>query len=86
MELRCYLYIYDMEDMYLKEPAPYINDNGSGVALILEIARRMADAAAHAFLTFAMTASAVNGTDKGRGLGKRKDAITHWLNRHWANN
>jgi Zn-dependent M28 family amino/carboxypeptidase len=30
----------------------------------------MSDAAAHAVLTFAMTTSAVNGTDKGNGNGK----------------
>jgi len=30
---------------------------------------QMSDAAAHAVLTFAMTTSAVNGTDKGRGYG-----------------
>jgi Zn-dependent M28 family amino/carboxypeptidase len=31
---------------------------------------QMSDAAAHAMLTFAMTSSAVNGTDKGNGPGK----------------
>ena len=29
----------------------------------------MSDAAAHATLTFALTTSAVNGTDKGKGTG-----------------
>jgi Zn-dependent M28 family amino/carboxypeptidase len=33
------------------------------------------DAAAHATMTFAMTTSSVNGTDKGKGLGKWKDGM-----------
>lgn len=36
---------------------------------------QMSDAAAHAVLTFAMTTSSVNGTDKGKGLGKFKDGM-----------
>jgi Zn-dependent M28 family amino/carboxypeptidase len=39
-------------------------DNPDSVAL-----EQMSDAAAHAILTFAMTTSAVNGTDKGKGHG-----------------
>jgi len=39
-------------------------DNVNAVAL-----EQMSDAAAHAVLTFAMTTSAVNGTDKGKGHG-----------------
>ena len=38
-----------------------------------DVLEEMADAAAHAIQTFAMTTSAVNGTDKGKGLGKWKD-------------
>jgi Zn-dependent M28 family amino/carboxypeptidase len=38
-----------------------------------EVLEEMADAAAHAIQTFVMTTSAVNGTDKGKGLGKWKD-------------
>jgi len=33
---------------------------------------QMSDAVAHSVLTFAMTTSSVNGTDKGKGLGKFK--------------
>jgi len=36
----------------------------------LEALDQMSDAAAHAVMTFAMTTSAVNGTDKGNGLPK----------------
>jgi Zn-dependent M28 family amino/carboxypeptidase len=36
----------------------------------LEALDQMSDAVAHATMTFAMTTSAVNGTDKGKGLGK----------------
>ena len=36
----------------------------------LEALDQMSDAAAHAVLSFAMTTSSVNGTDKGKGLGK----------------
>jgi Zn-dependent M28 family amino/carboxypeptidase len=36
---------------------------------------QMADAAAHATLTFAMTTSAVNGTDKGKGNGQFDDEL-----------
>jgi Zn-dependent M28 family amino/carboxypeptidase len=35
------------------------------------------DAIAHAVMTFAMTTSAVNGTDKGKGLGKWGDAMDY---------
>lgn len=38
----------------------------------LEALDQMSDALAHSVLTFAMTTSAVNGTDKGQGLGKFK--------------
>lgn len=41
----------------------------------LEALDQMSDAAAHAVLTFAMTRSSVNGTDKGKGLGKFKDGM-----------
>jgi Zn-dependent M28 family amino/carboxypeptidase len=36
---------------------------------------QMSDAAAHAVLTFAMTTSAVNGTDKGKGKGTWRDGM-----------
>jgi Zn-dependent M28 family amino/carboxypeptidase len=36
---------------------------------------RMADATAHAVLTFAMTTSAVNGTDKGKGKGQFQNVL-----------
>ncbi len=35
------------------------------------------DAVAHSVLTFAMTTSSVNGTDKGEGLGKWKDGMEY---------
>ena len=35
------------------------------------------DAVAHAVLTFAMTTSSVNGTDKGKGLGKWSDGMEY---------
>jgi Zn-dependent M28 family amino/carboxypeptidase len=35
------------------------------------------DAAAHSVLSFAMTTSAVNGTDKGKGKGKWKDGMDY---------
>lgn len=41
----------------------------------LEALDQMSDAAAHAILTFAQTTSSVNGTDKGKGLGKWKDEM-----------
>jgi Zn-dependent M28 family amino/carboxypeptidase len=41
----------------------------------LEALDQNSDAAAHAVLTFAMTTSSVNGTDKGKGLGKWKDSM-----------
>ena len=41
----------------------------------LEALDHMSDAAAHAVLTFAMTRSSVNGTDKGKGHGKFKDGM-----------
>ena len=43
----------------------------------LEALDQMSDAAAHAVLTFAMTTSSVNGTDKGKGLGKWKDGMDY---------
>jgi Zn-dependent M28 family amino/carboxypeptidase len=41
----------------------------------LQALDQMSDAAAHAVLTFAETTSAVNGTDKGKGLGKWKNEM-----------
>lgn len=41
----------------------------------LEALDQNSDAAAHAVLTFAMTASAVNGTDKGKGKSKWEDGM-----------
>jgi Zn-dependent M28 family amino/carboxypeptidase len=38
---------------------------------------QMTDATAHAVLTFAMTTSAVNGTDKGKGSPKWADGMTY---------
>ncbi|PPI83161.1 aminopeptidase [Marinobacter maroccanus] len=38
----------------------------------LQALDEMSDAVAHSVMTFAMTTSAVNGTDKGKGLGKNK--------------
>jgi len=46
--------------------------NNSDVAL-----DEMSDATAHAVLSFAMTTSSVNGTDKGKGLGKWKDDMEY---------
>jgi Zn-dependent M28 family amino/carboxypeptidase len=46
-------------------------DNNNNEAL-----DQMSDAAAHAVLTFAMTTSSVNGTDKGTGNGKWTNAMT----------
>jgi Zn-dependent M28 family amino/carboxypeptidase len=43
----------------------------------LEALGQNSDAAAHAVLTFAMTTSAVNGTDKGKGIGKFKDDMEY---------
>ena len=43
----------------------------------LEALDQMSDAAAHAVMTFAMTTSAVNGTDKGKGLGNFKDGMEY---------
>lgn len=43
----------------------------------LEVLDQMSDAVAHAVLTFAMTTSSVNGTDKGKGLGKFKDGMEY---------
>jgi Zn-dependent M28 family amino/carboxypeptidase len=40
----------------------YANNNDTAL-------EQMSDAAAHAVLTFAMTTSSVNGTDKGKGNG-----------------
>jgi hypothetical protein len=42
---------------------------GTNTALALKALDEMSDAVAHAILTFAMTTSAVNGTDKGQGGG-----------------
>jgi len=42
-----------------------------------EVLDQMADAAAHAVMTFAMTTSAVNGTDKGKGIGKWRNAMQY---------
>jgi Zn-dependent M28 family amino/carboxypeptidase len=38
---------------------------------------QMSDAAAHAILTFAETTSAVNGADKGKGLGNWKNGMPY---------
>jgi Zn-dependent M28 family amino/carboxypeptidase len=38
---------------------------------------QMSDAAAHSVLTFAMTTSSVNGTDKGKGNGKWKNGMEY---------
>ncbi|MEO9525682.1 M20/M25/M40 family metallo-hydrolase [Marinobacter alexandrii] len=43
----------------------------------LEVLDQMSDAVAHSVLTFAMTTSSVNGTDKGKGLGKFKDEMEY---------
>ena len=43
----------------------------------LEALDQMSDAVAHAVLTFAMTTSAVNGTDKGKGLGTFADSMEY---------
>lgn len=43
----------------------------------LEALDQMSDALAHAVMTFAMTTSAVNGTDSGKGLGKFKDGMEY---------
>ncbi len=43
----------------------------------LEALDQMGDAAAHAVLTFAMTTSSVNGTDKGKGKGKWSDGMEY---------
>jgi hypothetical protein len=52
-------------------PATHI-DNVS-----LEALDQNSDAIAHAVLTFAETTSSVNGTDKGKGLGKWKDGMEY---------
>lgn len=41
----------------------------------LEALDQNADAVAHSVLTFAMTTSAINGTDKGKGLSKWEDGM-----------
>ena len=41
----------------------------------LEALDQMSDAAAHSVLSFAMTTSSVNGTDKGKGSGKFEDGM-----------
>ena len=38
---------------------------------------QMSDATAHAVLTFALTTSAVNGTDKGKGGGQFKNKLLY---------
>ncbi len=43
----------------------------------LEVLDQNSDAAAHAVLSFAMTTSSVNGTDKGKGLGKWKNGMEY---------
>lgn len=43
----------------------------------LEALDQNSDAVAHAVLTFAMTTSSVNGTDKGKGLGTWKDGMDY---------
>ncbi len=43
----------------------------------LDALDQMSDALAHAVMTFAMTTSAVNGTDSGKGLGKFKDGMEY---------
>jgi Zn-dependent M28 family amino/carboxypeptidase len=43
----------------------------------LEALDQMSDAAAHSVLTFAETTSSVNGTDKGKGLGKWKNEMKY---------
>jgi len=43
----------------------------------LDALDQMSDAVAHAVLTFAMTTSAVNGTDKGKGLGTFADSMEY---------
>jgi Zn-dependent M28 family amino/carboxypeptidase len=47
----------------------------------LEVLEQNSDAIAHAVMTFAMTTSAVNGTDKGKGLGKWKDEMEYKASR-----
>jgi Zn-dependent M28 family amino/carboxypeptidase len=47
----------------------------------LEALDQNSDAVAHAVMTFAMTTSAVNGTDKGKGLGKFKNDAEFWGSR-----
>ena len=42
-----------------------------------EVLDQNSDAVAHAVLTFAMTTSSVNGTDKGKGLGKWKNGMEY---------
>ena len=43
----------------------------------LEALDQMSDAAAHSVMTFAMTTSAVNGTDKGKGVGMNADGMEY---------
>ncbi len=47
----------------------------------LEVLDQNADAIAHAVMTFAMTTSSVNGTDKGKGLGQFKNDMEFWGSR-----
>ena len=50
--------------------------NNSDIAL-----DQLSNAAAHAVLTFAMTTSAVNGTDKGKGSGQYKGKLPYFGSR-----
>ncbi len=43
----------------------------------LEALDQMSDAAAHSVMTFAMTTSEVNGTDKGKGVGMNADGMEY---------
>ena len=43
----------------------------------LEVLDQNSDAVAHSVLTFGMTTSSVNGTDKGKGLGKFKEGMEY---------
>jgi Zn-dependent M28 family amino/carboxypeptidase len=47
----------------------------------LEAIDQNSDAIAHAVMTFAMTTSSVNGTDKGKGLGQFKNDMVFWGSR-----
>jgi Zn-dependent M28 family amino/carboxypeptidase len=47
----------------------------------LTVLDQNADAIAHSVMTFAMTTSSVNGTDKGKGLGQFKNDMEFWGSR-----